>query len=393
VRARFRWFALAVGIVLLWGALGPSPRAQEPPSLVQVAQIELPRTSVRVGASGRLRVRAMDVWAEGAVAVVTAGPLVHVIDLAEPSDPQVQTIELDAGLESWDAKIREGFLYVGMQVSTDGRVLQVYDVRDPTAPALVGAFETDEFGGVHNLFVAGRLAFLATVAGGTAPGAEPNWGQVWVLDVSDPAEPTSLGPLQHPDGETPFVHIHDLTVVDGRAYLAGWDTGLWLLALNGLDAPDSFSYALLAQHSYKPFLRTPNAPNPSAHNAWPSSDGRVLWTTDEVVGEGVRAFDVSDPEAIELLDFFSLERRSLPHNVLVDGPLAYVAHYLDGLRVLRLTEGGEIEQVLHYDTVGNQPRTNPFSGAFGVYPFGRHVLVADTFSGLHVLEKRGVLAP
>lgn len=386
-----------IALLLCIAALGtvsfPAPLAQETAPLAEIARLELPRVDVRVGTSGRIRVRAMDVWREGDVAVVTAGPLVHVIDLSEPTDPQAQTIELDDGLESWDAKILDGFLYVGMQTSSDGRALQVFDVRDPAATQLVGTFRTDQFGGVHNLFVAGKLAFLATVAGGADPDADPNWGQLWVLDISDPAEPKSLGPLSTPDGAAPLVHIHDVAVVADRAYLSGWDTGLWLLDLDGLDDPAAFSFTLVARHRYEPFLRTPNAPDPSSHNAWPSADGRLLWTTDEVVGEGVRAFDVSDPDSIELLDFFSLERRSMPHNVLVDGEFAYVAHYVDGLRVLRLNGSGEVEQVAHVDTVGNQPRGNPFSGAFGVYPFGRHVLVADTFNGLFVLEKRALLAP
>jgi len=328
------------------------------------------------------------VWAQGDLAVVTAGPVVHLVDLTNASNPEFHTLALDGGNEAWDVKVQDGLLYAGVQVSEDGSALLIYNVSDPASPVLVGRFQAPGVDGAHNLFVRENVAFLAATGQGRA-----GLTGVWMVDVSDPANPRDLGPLLDGTGEdAERIRAHDLTVIGNRAYIAGWDSGIWIVDFENLDDPSELSYEVIAHHKYEPALRTFNFPDPATHNVWPSTDGRLLWTTDEIVGEGIRLFDISDPANFKLLDFYRLDglENALPHNVIVDGEFAYAAHYMDGLRVLQAVDGRIVEAAAR-DTAGNNERSNPFRGAFGVFPLNDLVLIADTFNGLLIYAKDDLL--
>ena len=89
-----------------------------------------------------------------------------------------------------------------------------------------------------------------------------------------------------------------------------------------------------------------------------------------------------------MLGVFALTGSALPHNVVVDGDIAYVAYYRSGLRVLELDPDlGPVES-MEFDTTGeNTGSFGIFSGSWGVYPFGDLVLVSDMFAGLSIFEK------
>jgi len=378
---------------LVFGTTGGLIQAQEPAALERVTTLSLPPTQSST-VSG-FNVRAIDVWVDNQVAAVSSASLVHLVDLANIANPTVHTIELQQGDDSWDAKLKDGFLYVGLQSSADGAALIVYDVQNLSSPVEVARFRSEEFLGTHNLFVAGNVVFLVTVKttlrnGENQVPAERN-SRLWMLDVSDPANPKDLGPVLDTNTEMPITRNHDLTVVGNRAYIAAWVNGIYIVDFEQLDNPQNITYQTMMHHQYKPAASSFNFPNPSTHNLWPSEDGNVLWSTDEIVGDAVRAFDISDLSNPRLLDVYQISERSLPHNVIVQGDYAYVSHYLDGLRVLQLVDE-KIVEVTSRDTVGNNNRFNSFRGAFGVFPLENHVLVSDTFNGLLIFEKQGALS-
>jgi hypothetical protein len=372
----------AIFALLAWVITTPL-QAEDESTVLPINQIEFPRIETQAG-GGTFTVRAMDVWGDGNLAVVSAGPVVHIVDLSDIENPSFHTLTLEDGNEAWDVKIQNNILYASIQVSTQGAALLIYDVSNPAEPVFLSEFRTDLIFGSHNVFIHEKVAFLSAVGGGGA-----GLAGVWMVDISDPANPIDLGPLTDDNG-TP-IRSHDLTVIENRAYIAGWDTGIWIVDFGNLDNPQELTYTVVANHLYEPALRTRNSPNPATHNLWPSADGNLLWSTDEIVGEGVRVLDISDLDNIEVLDFYSLEGTNvLPHNVIVDGEFAYVAHYLEGLRVLAFQDG-EIIEVAMRDTAGNNERTNPFRGAFGVFPMGDYVLISDTFNGLLTYAKEDLL--
>lgn len=393
---RWQHIMKLIAVAVLFGA-GIVLQAQEEAGLERVVTLSFPNTRSEMVPG--FDVKAVDVWADGDVAAVSSGPLVHLVDLNNMDEPAFHTIELGQGNESWDVKLKGNFLYVGLQNSANGDPLVIYDVSDIANPVEIGRFQTDEFAGTHNLFVVDQVVFLVSLRTGLRDGEEmvppERSNRLWMVDVSDPTNPKSLGPVLDTNTGEAITRNHDLTVIGNRAYIAAWVNGIYILDFENLDDPQNLTYETIAHHKYDPVpdSRSRNAgtfPNPATHNLWPSEDGTVLWSTDEVVGEAVRVFDISNLEDIRLIDAYRLDVRAMPHNVFVQGDFAYVAHYVDGLRVLQLTNEGIVE-VARHDTIENNPRGNPFRGAFGIFPLEHHVLISDTFNGLLIFEKQGVL--
>jgi len=382
IMSRTRYLVLAVLVIGISFTLV----AQDQIALRLVSQINLLKIESASGAKSDFL---QDVWAEGDLAVVNGGSLVHLVQLDDVETPIFTTIELEPGMISWDAKIQDDLLYLGLQSSSDGSSMLIYDVSTPEAPQLLSKFSSDQFAGAHNLAVQEDVAFLASFGSEGSPDVnrQPVGGRLWLVDVSDPENPTEIGPVVDEDAGTFITRVHDLTVIDSRAYLAAWSNGFYILDFENLDDTENLDYNVVAHHIYEA-LPVAGGDTPSTHNVWPSADGTKLWTTDEVSGEAVRVFDISDFENIDLLGVFTLTGSNLPHNVVVDGDLAYVAYYRSGLRVLRYDdEMGPIE-ITEFDTSGDSSGAfGIYTGAWGVYPFGENVLVSDMFGGLNIFSK------
>jgi len=376
---------LLIGLILVCVVI--PLQAQNESSLELVGELSFDRSEAGIG----FGVRAIDIWVEGTLAIITAGTVVHLVDVSDLSNPTaLSTIELNRGDISWDAKLHNSFAYIGLQATGGNTSVRIYDVSDPTSPELVHNYANDTFAGAHNIFITENVLFIASFSaqGGSLGPFVINQG-IWMVDISDPDNPQDIGQLLTDDGE-PIPTVHDLTVIENRAYIAGWNSGFWIVDFENLDNPSQLIHSVFRNHAYRGNDFGP----PSNHNVWPSEDGNLLWTTDEVLGEFVRVFDISDADNIQLLGEISVRPGSLPHNVMVNGEFAYVSYYRNGLQVLRYDEdAGEIIKVSDFQTAGSTPPSNPFQGAFGLFVLENHVLVSDTVNGLVVLEKGELLNP
>ncbi len=367
--------------------------AEVEPLLKLVSQIQFPMIDVPVGEAFSLKARALDVWADNDLAAVSADSRVYLVNLNDMNNPIYNTLELQSGDHSWDVKLHNGLLYIGLQRSSDGATMLIYNVDDFTAPRLITRYTTNKFAGAHNIFIAGQVGFIASYESVGGGGLSPHMieNRLWMVDLSDPTQPRDIGPLIEPeDMPEQMVNVHDITMIENRLYVAGWNTGFWIVEFQNLDSPSELQFTVVGHEQYKPFLK-PRGTLPSTHNVWPSEDETLVWTTDEVIGEGVRVFKVSNQGRIQLAGFFRLGSDTLPHNVVVNGDFAYVSYYLEGLRVLQFEELEGPKEVARFETAFNKHSDNPFSGAFGVFPYGNFVLLSDMLGGLYILEKQGIL--
>ncbi|MEO7734714.1 MAG: hypothetical protein ABIY55_27400, partial [Kofleriaceae bacterium] len=105
--------------------------------------------------------------------------------------------------------------------------VDVVDVTDPTAPALVAQITES----AHTVFTETRngktLAYFGNYGGFAGSG-----GTCPVYDVTDPAHPVELGRF-HTGG----MLLHDLSVVDGIAYLNAWDAGFFVVDFTAPASP------------------------------------------------------------------------------------------------------------------------------------------------------------
>lgn len=338
--------------------------------LVPVKHVELPPSIV-----GGEPWHATGMWARETLAGVPAGSLIHLVEFSDPQNPQVVTIDIrHIRGDCRDVDFYENFLVCGLVRADDRRRVLLYDISDWKNPELVSTVRSSDYGTVHNVFVAGKVCFLPTIGRGA--------GELFMLDLTDPANVEDLGPVEFE--ERPMGNVHDVTVIGNRLYSAAWDQGFWVIDFENLENPQQLSYKLIAQHDYG---------RGASHNIWPSPDGKLVFTTDEAPGELVRIFDISHPKNITLVGEYTVGGSSIPHNVVVDGAFAYVAYYANGVRAFEYSNPQEPKEVAVFDPYGGRSRfRHGFDGFWDVYPFGKYVLGSDMRSGLWILEKRGILA-
>jgi hypothetical protein len=287
-------------------------------------------------------------------------------------------------------------MYVAMNFSTDGSTLKIYDISDVRNPQLKGSLRANNYAGAHNVFVRGKVAFLASwsSAGSPSQGLTPGRGLMHIVDVSDPSNPIYLGPVEDPSAPGAIRNVHDMTVVGNRAYLAAWNTGFWILDFENLDDPKKgVSWKVIGHGTYRSAEDSEEPFISHTHNVWPSPDGKILFTTDEVGGDYLRVWDISNLKEIKLLGQFRLNNIEIAHNVVLDGNFAYIAYYTAGVHVLDYSDPTQLKEIAGIDTDPTpvEALIELFDGVWSVFPFGKHLLAGDMQSGLLVFEKRGVL--
>jgi hypothetical protein len=319
-----------------------------------------------------------DVWGEGDI-VVAAGrnsdASFYVFDVSDPTAPVLLHTELDGGYVK-DVKLGDGFLYTqsecGCSIDTpeweayDKLGARIWDVSDPAAPVQVGSIG-DPVSSVHNLAYGDGVLYLSdNLTDGVS---------AW--DVSDPAAPFELWAWLPPAGQ-----VHDQAWVDGKLYVAWWEGfSVW-------DVTDPALPLLVLHHADS---------TPNIHNAWPTTDEQHLLTTSEIGGGRMSVYDISDPASVWRVTDVEGEPGGIVHNVHVRGDFAYAAWYRDGVVVFDISDPTHPIEVGRYDTQEHPipvdtsdtaapapPR--PYSGAWGVWPYGEVIAVTDMQNGLFLFD-------
>ncbi len=150
-------------------------------------------------------------------------------------------------------------------------------------------------------------------------------------------------------------NVHDMTAVGEFVYVA-----------EGLAS----SYSIWdMKNPAQPVLKvrwTGTAGN-FTHNIWPSGDGTHVVTTEEIpAGLPARVWKLNGNLAPTQVSSFKVGAGT-PHNVVMEGNMAYVSHYAEGAVAVDLTNPAAPKTVLHVDT---SPTTGAgYSGCWGVYKF------------------------
>lgn len=246
--------------------------------------------------------------------------------------------------------------------------VRLYDVSEVGTPALVGTISAAD-DNAHTLTTNGDYLYLASTL--------HQW--VAIYDVSDPSAPTRVATWTPP----PPAGVHDMTVENGILYVA-YTQGMAIVDVSEPTEPTLIS--ILAADWREPFV----------HNLWPTADGKTLAMSEEVVGGGVRTYDISDPSAPTLTSFWRTDPTHSIHNVVVSGTLAYCAWYVDGVIVLDLVDPANPVVIGQYDSYtngGEEPENRGdgtqwpnVGGATHVWPFGPHLAVSDAQRGLLLFD-------
>jgi choice-of-anchor B domain-containing protein len=195
-----------------------------------------------------------------------------------------------------------------------------------------------------------------------------------MLDLNpNPLLPTLRGTWPESDFTTAN-YVHDLSILDGKAYCAKiYAGGVVVLDVTAPGTP--------------PVLGEWTWPDALTHNTWPTADGSFLATSDENTGGHLRMWDVRNLDLVEQTDEWISPNGPIVHNVYLRGNLCYMSHYMDGLRVVDVSNPYDLRAVGWYDT---HPDANPwFAGAWGCYCFAADpsiVYISDMQSGTYIFR-------
>ncbi|MDD4909741.1 MAG: hypothetical protein PHR44_03575, partial [Candidatus Omnitrophica bacterium] len=318
----------------------------------------------------------------------------QIIDVSDPAAPAlVGSLNTSGGTRA--VSIAGNYAYI----ADNDTGLQIIDVSDPAAPALVGSLNTS--GGTRAVSIAGNYAYAVS-----------NDASLHVIDISDPAVPVLLA---HSDECSLAVGIcllgNYLYIADEESSLHIYDVSqpfklsvspisrYWRIKLGLTDAYGNASYATrtvwTVPYNNAPSIEGIDISRESGNLA--NSVGRLhisgcfasriytLGTYAYLIGsrEGVlKVVDVSDPAAPALVG--SLDTSSYAYDVYVSGNYAYLAGSNAGLQIIDVSDPAAPALVGRLDTSGF---------ARGVHVSGNYAYIANDKAGLHIVDVSDPTAP
>ncbi len=306
-------------------------------------------------------------------------------DVTDPTRPVMTDSLTFDGRRINDVKINDAAtLAIATSEGASNRQngITLLDIRDPAHPAPITHYTQNLTGGVHNVWFSGDLVYA--VNDGTL--------DVHIIDVSDPAAPREVGRWGLDNEER---YLHDVSVVDGLAYLSYWDDGLVILDVGaGIKGGTPTEPAFVSSVSYRYAIGDVEYGN--THHAIRYGD--YVFLGDEIFGCSecdpargyIHVIDVSDIEhPVEVANFKLPDAGT--HNLWVEDDLLYIAYYQGGLRVVDvsgelrgdlLAQGREVGVYLTEPSAGGAGRPM----AWGPQPYKGNVFVSDMASGLWVVR-------
>ncbi len=272
-----------------------------------------------------------------------------IVDVTNPDVP-VQITQVPGPNSLW--KEIKTYLHFAYTVTEGGQGINIVDLSNLPMANVNSHFYTgdgiikDTLQTIHALHIDVTKGFLY------AYGTNLFNGGAVVFDLNqDPFNPKYVGKYDQ------LGYIHDGYVDNDTLYACHIYDGLFAV----VDMQDKANPVL---------LNTQNTPGKFTHNAWLSEDRKTVFTTDEVPGSFVAAYDVSNLDDIKFLDKVrsNPSTGSIGHNTHIRGKHAITAWYTDGVTIIDATKPDNLVQVGNYDTY---PQSNgqEFEGCWGVYPF------------------------
>ena len=275
----------------------------------------------------------------------------------------------------FDVKARDGILYA----ATASSGLQIIDVSDPVNPRPIGEFFApphEGFTNLHNIFLSPDGQFVYAINQTEYPKTD-----LLAIEVSDPSNAVEAGRFSL-DTDTAsafnFHDTHDVNVieVDERliAFLNYLDAGLWILDVT--DPQDMFVVGSITWEGI------------FSHSGWPFRIGESLYYAHNAEGYDAHMtiLEVTDLANPRIVSRFATREGVSIHNVQVEGGIAYISYYIDGLRVVDLRDPLSPREIAHFDTVPAENERDILQGAWGVRVLDGSVYVSDIELGTYAFR-------
>ncbi len=298
-------------------------------------------------------------------ALVGGNDGISIVNVTNPSSP-TEVYWLPGMNSVWrDLKCWGDYLYVTTEAQQGLTIIDLSPL--PQSNVLTHVFYTGPSGGAtewesaHNLFIdSSGYAYIF--------GANRGNGGVIMLDVhTNPMAPIEVGVFD-------TWYAHDGYVRNNILYGAHISDG-------------HFSVVDVTNKANPVLLGVKPTTNFFTHNIWESDDAKHVFTTDEVSGAFLGAYNVEDPSNMYETDRIQSSPGSgvIPHNVHVKGDFLVTSYYRDGVTVHDISRPNNLVEVGRFDT--SPFSGGGFNGCWGTYPFlpSGNVLATDIEQGLFVL--------
>jgi choice-of-anchor B domain-containing protein len=287
-----------------------------------------------------------------------------IVDVTNPNSANEVFYISDAQSTWRDIKVWNDHAYITNE-SSGG--LMIIDMSN--LPGAITGADVYYYGGSTYPFTSAHDLFIDENGVAYVMGADNGTGGAIMLDLTgNPQVPTELG--RYDD-----YYFHD-GMVRG-------DT-LW-----GAAVYDGFFVAVDVSNKSNPItMATSGTIAAFTHNVWISGDGQTLFTTDEVSGGFIGAYDVSNLSNITELDRIqsSPGQNVIVHNTFFINDYLVTSYYRDGITIHDVSNPSNMIEVGNYDT-SPAFSGDGFNGCWGVYPYlpSGIILASDIENGLFVL--------
>jgi choice-of-anchor B domain-containing protein len=305
-----------------------------------------------------------------------------IVNITDPRHPLEVAFVPGPGPTAWrEIKTYQNVAYVVSEATFPNQYSGIQVVDLSSLPDTVGFFYSVLWPGVtqadaraHTVSVDG--AGYLYIQGGTATaGTGGVNGGIRIFSLADALLPLSVG-YYNPR------YVHDAFIHKNRLFNSNINDGGHV---DVLDLADRRQPNLLTQLAY---------PRGFSHNSGITEDDNYLITTDEMPGYTVKFWDIrvlwdndpSNDDNIELVAEYIGDPKQIAHNVHVRGQYAYLSHYLEGVKVLDISNPRDPVEVAYYDTYPDPGEG--FAGDWGVYPYfpSGTIVVSDMQTGLYVFK-------
>lgn len=328
-----------------------------------------------------------DVVADGNFAYLaswhnTAG--VEIYDISNPDNPfYARTYLPPGGANSLNMQGIQVLNGIGYFASDNTGDIYIVDLSNPASPSDIAQITHQQLGqnNVHDITLDATGQHLYV------PGY-PNNSAVQVWNVSNPHAPVYVRTIQGSDPNT----VHDVTVANNRLFLAGWG-----FRSTGVESSDIFDVTNI--DTQQPVLLGSFNSGPDTQDVSFSSDGKYVFCPHELSANGdVAVYDISNPANPSLVADIQEGPLGLfatsPSTSKVMGNYLYVAWYQAGLAVFDVSNPTNPILVGNYDTWPGYSfgGTGGGDGDWGVWPsLGQNeILLSDRSTGVYILDASGV---
>ncbi len=356
--------------------------AQQSVNMTLLSNFDIPNLPVRYGAEYS------DCWGYTSggtnVAIIGGMQTIFFVNITNPASPVLIdsfTVANANGTTNgslWrDFKTYQNYVYASADEGTSG--LLIFDLSNVPVSVTLDTQIVSHWHRAHNIFIDeanGRLY---------AAGANTQSNGLKILDLAaSPTNPPLIGSINL--ATLGGGYVHDVHVRDNIVYCShGSLAKVQIYNMNNLNTISLIG--IIDEYPEEGYN----------HSSWLSDDGTMLVMADETQGSDLKLVDVTDPLNISANDihtFYSeLEGPAAPgasvaHNPFIQGDLAYIAYYHDGIQVFNISDPLNITLLAYYDTYPENIDYVGYEGAWGVYPFfpGGIIIGSDQTNGLFVMQ-------